>query len=71
MNTYHVYPVCMSLTHNGSSALERYGRGNVMEIYNGIMFNFYLGLSPIIISIQLLIMVMVIIGTHSGSPQIW
>ena len=66
MNTYHVYPVCMSLT-----ALEHYGRGNVMEIYNGIMFNFYLGLSPIIISIQLLIMVMVIMRTHSGSPQIW
>ena len=34
----------MSPTLNGSSALEHYERGNVIEICNGIMFNFYPGL---------------------------
>ena len=42
----------MSSILNGSSALQHFVRGNVVEICNGIMFDFYLGLpvsfSPII-----------------------
>ena len=44
MNTYHTYTVHMSPTLNGSSALKHYECGNVIEIRNGIMFDFYLGL---------------------------
>ena len=33
----------MSLALNGSSALERFERGNAMEICNGIMFDFLPG----------------------------
>ena len=40
MNTYHV----QSPTLNGSSAPERFERGNAMEIHNGIMLDFYPGL---------------------------
>ena len=35
MNTYHVYTVCKFC----ASVIEH---GNVIEIHNGIMFNFYL-----------------------------
>ena len=38
INTYHVYTVCMS------PALECIKRGNMIEICNGIMFDFYLRL---------------------------
>ena len=34
----------MSPALNGSSALQRFERGTTVEICNGIMFNFYLGL---------------------------
>ena len=34
----------MSLALNGSSALQRFEHGNVVEIHNGIMLDFYLGL---------------------------
>ena len=44
MNTYHVYTARMSLTLNGSSALECYKCGNAIEICNRIMFDFYPGL---------------------------
>ena len=37
----------MRLTLNGSFALQRFERGNVVEIHNGIMFDFYLGLPHI------------------------
>ena len=42
MNTWHT--VCMSLTPNKSSALQRFERSNAIEICNEIMFDFYLGL---------------------------
>ena len=44
MNTWHVYTVRMGPTCNGSTALQRFVRGNVLEICNGIMFNSYPGL---------------------------
>ena len=47
INTYHVYTVHMSFALNGSSALERFKHGNVIEIRNRIMFNFYPGLPHI------------------------
>ena len=34
----------MSPALNGSTALQRFERGNAVEIRNGIMFNFYPGL---------------------------
>ena len=34
----------MSPALNGSSALQRFERGNAVEIHNGIMFDFYSGL---------------------------
>ena len=34
----------MSPTLNGSSVLQRFEHGNIVEICNGIMFDFYLGL---------------------------
>ena len=43
-----VYPAHMSPTLNGSSVLERFKCRNTIEICNGIMFNFYLGLPHII-----------------------
>ena len=36
--------MCMSPGLNRSSVLECFKRGNVIEMRNGIMFNFYLGL---------------------------
>ena len=45
IDTYHVNTVRMSFALNGSSALERFECGNAIEIRNGIMFDFYLGLS--------------------------
>ena len=41
INAYHVYTVRMSLTPNGSSALQHFEHGNVIKICNGILFNFY------------------------------
>ena len=38
----------MSPALNGSSAQERFKRGNAIEICNGIMFDFYLGLPHMI-----------------------
>ena len=34
----------MSPTHNGSSVLQCFERGNAIKIHNRIMFDFYLGL---------------------------
>ena len=34
----------MNPTHNGSTALLRFERSTMIEIRNGVMFNFYLGL---------------------------
>ena len=34
----------MSLALNESTALQRFDRNNTVEIRNGIMFDFYLGL---------------------------
>ena len=53
MNTYHVYTVRMSSALNGSSVLERFERGNGIEIRNGIMFDFYPGLPHIYITHQM------------------
>ena len=39
----------MGPTLNGSSALQRFECGNALEICNGIMFDFYLGLPHVII----------------------
>ena len=47
INTYHVYTARMSFALNGSSALERFEHGNVIEIRNRIMFDFYPGLPHI------------------------
>ena len=40
MNTYHVHTACMSPALKGSSALECFEGSNVIEIRNGIMFDF-------------------------------
>ena len=42
-----VYTVRMSPTRNGSTALQCFECGNALEIHNGIMFDFYLGLPHI------------------------
>ena len=47
MNTWHVCTARMCPTPNGSSALQRFTRRNALEIRNGIMFDFYLGLPHI------------------------
>ena len=39
----------MSRTLNGSTALQRFEHGNTVEIRDGIMFDFYLGLPHVII----------------------
>ena len=45
MNTYHVYTAYMSPPAlNGSSSPQRFEHGNAIEIRNGKMFDFYLGL---------------------------
>ena len=43
-----IYAVHMSLALHKSSALQHFKRGNVFEIHNGIMFDFYLGLLRIL-----------------------
>ena len=40
----------MSPTLNGSTVLQRFERGNAVEIRNGIMFDFYLGLPHMYVS---------------------
>ena len=40
----------MSPTLNGGTALQRFERGNVVEIRNGIMFDFYPGLPHMYVS---------------------
>ena len=47
MNTYHIYIARISPTLNGSSVLEHFERSNVIKLRNGIMFDFYQGLSHI------------------------
>ena len=47
MNTYRVFTARMSLALHTSSSLERFERGNAIEIRNGIMFDFYPGLPHI------------------------
>ena len=51
MNTDHVYTARMNPALNGSSALERFERGNAIEICNGIMFDFYPGLAHMYVCI--------------------
>ena len=41
----HIYPVGMNPGLNGSPTLGGFERRNASEINNGIMFDFYLGLS--------------------------
>ena len=56
MSTYHVHTLrmaCMSPTLNGSSALEHFERGNVIEIRNGIIFDFCPGLPHILIMVSM------------------
>ena len=36
---------------NGSSTLQRFERGNTVEIHNGIIFDFHTGLPHIVISL--------------------
>ena len=40
----HEFTQHMSPAFNGSSALQRFERGNAIKICNGTMFDFYLGL---------------------------
>jgi len=47
-----VYTVRVSPTRNGSTALQRFERGNAIAIRNGIMFDFYLGLLHISLNVQ-------------------
>ena len=49
-NTRHIYAVRMSPALNVSSALQHFKRGNAIEIRNGIMFDFYLGLPHTLIN---------------------
>ena len=53
INTCHVYTACMSPTLNGSSALQHFECSNVIEIRNGIMFDFYPGLPHTLYSSKL------------------
>ena len=39
----------MSPTLNGSSAIQRFEGDDVIEIHNGITFDFYTGLSPVVL----------------------
>ena len=48
INAWRVYTVRMGPAPNESSALQRFERGNALEIRNGIMFDFYPGLPHII-----------------------
>ena len=48
MNTYHIYTPRLSPALSRSSVLEHFERSNASEICNGIMFDFYLGLSHIL-----------------------
>ena len=52
INTCHVKTTRMSLALNGSFVLEHFKCGNAIEIRNGIMFDFYLGLPHVIFSIS-------------------
>ena len=42
----------MSPTLNGSTALQRFEHGNAIEMRNGIMFDFYLGLPQLLRDIR-------------------
>ena len=44
MNTWHIYTVHMNPTPNSRYTLQHFECGNAMEICNGIMFDFHLGL---------------------------
>ena len=48
MNTWHVFTVHITPTLNGSSALQHFECGNMIEICNRIMFNFYPGLPRVL-----------------------
>ena len=41
------YEACMSPALNGSSAIRRFKHSDVLEIRNGIIFDFYMGLPHI------------------------
>ena len=45
----------MRPTHNGNTALQYFERGNALEIRNGIMFDFYPGLTQIYPQVKLAI----------------
>ena len=44
----HIFAACMSPAFNGSSVLQCFECGNMVEICNGIMFHFYPGLPHIV-----------------------
>ena len=44
VSSIHDFTKHMSPTRNGSTALQRFKRGNAIEMRNGIMFHFYPGL---------------------------
>ena len=58
INTCYVYTARMSPTLNGSSALQCFERNNVIEIRNGIMFDFYPGLPHMHILVHELVSVL-------------
>ena len=64
----YIYVLCMSPTLNGSSVLQRFECGNVVEIRNRIMFDFYPGL-PHISHVLILDMYQLTIKTRSVPHQ--
>ena len=62
----HMYAVRMTPTLNESSVLQHFKHGNVAEIHNGIMFNFYPGLPHIAAK---LLYTSVSSVTDKGSPN--
>ena len=48
----HVYTMRMNPALNGGSALEHFERSNLIEIRNGIMFDFYPGLPNMLGSLK-------------------
>ena len=48
LDNHHIYEACNSPTHNESSVILHFKSDGVIEIHNGIIYDFYMGLSHIL-----------------------
>ena len=67
LDNHHIYEVCNSPTHKESSAIRHFKSDGVIEIHNGIIYDFYMGFSHILMMLGLKLGKNIISPIHAES----